>query len=159
MTRFITYPTGPVYALQNMLRTVSEKNTNILPVIPDGIYGPNTFASVRSFQLHFGLEPTGAANYHTWTAIADEYHKLKPYQFYKKSELAPSDLMIFQVKLKHLMKQMLSKNHGISDEENDPTMTEAIRWLQRKSGLNESGYADVDTQYALDGLYRNSLIP
>lgn len=157
MTRLITNPTGPVYALQNMLRSISEKNINILPVIPDGIYGPHTFASVRSFQFHFGLEPTGVVNYHTWTTIAAEYHKLKPYQLYQ-SDLAPSDLMIFQVKLKHLMKQILSEDLIIPAIEYEPATMEAIKWLQRKSGLNESGYADVETQYALDGLYRNSLI-
>ena len=157
MTRLITDPTGPVHALQNMLRSISEKNIEILPVIPDGIYGPYTFASVRSFQLHFGLEPTGVVNYETWTKIADEYHKLTPYQLYK-SELTPSELMIFQVKLKHLMEQMLSKDLIISAKEHNSDTTKAIKWLQRKSGLKETGYADVDVQYALDGLYRNSLI-
>ena len=41
-------------------------------VYPDGIYGEETYQSVKSFQVKNGIEPTGEIDYETWTKITQE---------------------------------------------------------------------------------------
>ena len=59
----------PVRSLQTMLRHISEEDTRILPLIPDGVFGGNTYASVRSFQQTYQLPDTGAVDSSTWNSI------------------------------------------------------------------------------------------
>ena len=152
---------APVFDLQSMLRSISSGNTNILPVIPDGIYGPNTYASVQSFQAFFGLEPTGTADYITWNKIVSEYENiLQPVPLYPieyKPTLSKPELSILQVKLKHLESMYLSGNTISSSGEYDKATIELLKQIQHLSGLHESGYADIQTQYAVDGLFQNSI--
>ena len=42
---------------------------HVHPLVPDGIFGPETAAAVRDFQRRNGLLVTGTAGYETWTAI------------------------------------------------------------------------------------------
>ena len=49
----------PIRALQTMLRTIASIEPGQINVMPDGIYGPQTSAAVRSFQRRQGLTPTG----------------------------------------------------------------------------------------------------
>ena len=63
----------PIYNLQTMLRFLSQTDNRILPVIPDGIYGSNTYAAVRSFQEIQGLTPTGVVDYLTWNRIVTQF--------------------------------------------------------------------------------------
>lgn len=152
----------PVYDLQSMLRSISSGNVNILPVIPDGIYGPNTYASVQSFQSFYGLNPTGITDYITWNRIVSEYekglHNIPACQIKYKPVLSNPEISILQTKLKHLKAIYLSENaiepNGRFDEET-ATM---IKWLQRVSGLRETGNADILTQHALEGMFQNSII-
>ena len=40
----------PIRSLQTMLRVLAEYDESYLPMIPDGIYGPETMAAVTHFQ-------------------------------------------------------------------------------------------------------------
>lgn len=62
-----------VRQLQNQLNRIARNYPAIPTVTPDGIYGPATAASVRSFQSIFGLPQTGVADYATWYEISDIY--------------------------------------------------------------------------------------
>ena len=62
-----------IFEIQRYLRRISSIHPNIPLVNPDGIYGPETVAAVRAFQLDYGLEPTGLVDNVTWDAIVAEY--------------------------------------------------------------------------------------
>ena len=62
-----------VRTVQRQLNVIS----NNFPLIPklavDGIYGPKTAASVRTFQQIFNLPVTGTVGFSTWYSISDIY--------------------------------------------------------------------------------------
>lgn len=62
-----------VRQLQNQLARIS-KNFPAIPVpAADGIYGPKTEKSVKTFQQVFGLPATGITDYATWYKISEVY--------------------------------------------------------------------------------------
>lgn len=65
---------GPkVLQMQEQLNRIA-KNYPALPTIAeDGIYGPRTAESVRTFQKIFGLPQTGVVDYRTWYKISQIY--------------------------------------------------------------------------------------
>lgn len=63
----------PIRSLQTMLRVLSEYDDSYLPLVPDGIYGPETMAAVTHFQRKHGLPATGVTNQATWEAVVAEY--------------------------------------------------------------------------------------
>ena len=65
----------PIRSLQTMLRTIASVEPNQLNVMPDGIYGSQTAAAVRSFQRRQGLNPTGIADQATHERIVQEYER------------------------------------------------------------------------------------
>ena len=63
----------PVRSLQTMLRVLSEDDSSLPTVVPDGVYGPSTTNAVAAFQRREGLPSTGVANQMTWNAIVENY--------------------------------------------------------------------------------------
>ena len=63
----------PVRSLQTMLRVLAERDDRYTPIIPDGVYSPQTMAAVSNFQQNHGLPVTGITNQETWEAIVEEY--------------------------------------------------------------------------------------
>lgn len=63
----------PVRSLQTMLRMVGTNNGNVSRIIPDGIYGKQTEAAVRSYQRYAGLPVTGVADFATWQQLTQHY--------------------------------------------------------------------------------------
>ena len=49
----------PIRSLQTMLRVIAEDDPMHISLVPDGIYGPETMASVSRFQSLHGLPVTG----------------------------------------------------------------------------------------------------
>ncbi len=71
---FADNPNGrSVSSLQQYLRTIGKEYREVLPVVPDGIFGPQTTQSVISFQNQFGMEPTGVVDSDTWDRILGVY--------------------------------------------------------------------------------------
>ena len=62
-----------VRQLQNQLNRIARNYPAIPTISPDGVYGPATEQSVRSFQKIFNLPQTGIADYATWYEISDIY--------------------------------------------------------------------------------------
>ncbi|MEE1139390.1 MAG: peptidoglycan-binding domain-containing protein, partial [Acutalibacteraceae bacterium] len=61
--------------LQQMLRDIAKTDSDIISVIPDGIFGEETEDSVKSFQRKKGQTDTGVVDYELWQAIAAEHKK------------------------------------------------------------------------------------
>lgn len=63
----------PIRSLQTMLRVIAEYDGSVPTVVPDGIYGKETIASVTQFQKNLGIPPTGVADQNTWEQIVAVY--------------------------------------------------------------------------------------
>ncbi len=66
----------PIRNIQGFLRYIANTDTDIPPVIPDGVYGEQTEASVYAFQIKYGLSATGQVNYETWQKIIEVYDEI-----------------------------------------------------------------------------------
>lgn len=58
-----------VFEVQGYLRNIGRLDSDISPVVPDGIFGEETTAAVRSFQKKYALEETGVVDFQTWESI------------------------------------------------------------------------------------------
>ena len=54
-----------IFDLQTFLRRIQLDQAHVHPLVPDGIFGPETAAAVRDFQRRNGLLVTGTAGYET----------------------------------------------------------------------------------------------
>ena len=63
----------PIRSLQTMLRTIAQVHPQQPPVIPDGVYSPQTEQAVLAFQKMKGLPVSGAVDQSTWDAVVSEY--------------------------------------------------------------------------------------
>lgn len=70
-----TFVGQPVRSLQTMLRTLSEDDSDLPIIIPDGIFGNQTRQAVFAFQRKYGLPATGVSNQETWDKIVEEHGK------------------------------------------------------------------------------------
>ena len=63
----------PIRSMQTMLRTIAVFDASYVPIIPDGIYGPETMQAVATFQRKHALPVTGITDQNTWEAIVAAY--------------------------------------------------------------------------------------
>lgn len=156
----------PVESLQTMLRLISFSDPRILPLIPDGYYGSNTYASVRSFQEVSGLPVTGAADLQTWQIIADTYARISTetgapvvLPFWQNGQQIEPGSQNAHLYLVQAMLLALSgiyptlKAPGISGILDSETQS-GIQQIQRAAALPETGSLDTLTWRALSALYR-----
>lgn len=61
-----------VFEAQNYLRNIGRLDSDISRVIPDGFFGEETTAAVRSFQRKYGLNETGIIDFETWESIKNK---------------------------------------------------------------------------------------
>lgn len=62
-----------VLQMQEQLNVIAGAYPAIPKITADGIYGPATAESVRTFQKVFGLPQTGTVDYTTWYKISEIY--------------------------------------------------------------------------------------
>lgn len=167
MTRAPEFYLGkPIFSLQTMLRQISFLDQRVLPVIPDGVFGPNTFAAVRSFQTAYGLPPTGRADLATWNAVADAYQTaltavfaptVMPFwpmgQTIRPGERDGSVYLV-QAMLHVLAKQFSGLTAPSLTGALDQATAAGLRWVQAASDLKPTGELDSATWLHLNGLYR-----
>ena len=60
---------GEVRILQYMLALLAQFDNTLVPLQPDGIYGPSTTQAVRQYQNLVGLAPDGVAGQATWNSL------------------------------------------------------------------------------------------
>ena len=148
----------PIRSLQTMLRTIASIEPGQMNVIPDGVYGSQTAAAVRSFQRRQGLSPTGAVDQNTQERIVREYErayieacraqpvqiKLDPGQILRRGErnnhlyLAQSMLTVL-----HLLDSRIPAppHTGVLD----PVTAESVAVFQTIAGLPPTGEIDKRT--------------
>ena len=148
----------PIRSLQTMLRVLAENDTRYLPVIPDGIYGPETVKAVSAFQRQHGLAVTGITDQDTWEAIVakyepalieqDEAHPLhiilEPKQILRKGERHPN-LYLVQAMLTVLGQVFESILPPPSPGLLDDATADALASFQQLNGLPATGHLDKRT--------------
>ena len=66
-----------VFIMQELLSYISTIVPEIPYVEPDGIFGPETTASVKAFQRIYGLDANGIVAEETWNRIVNIYRELR----------------------------------------------------------------------------------
>lgn len=153
-----SFANQPIRSLQTMLRTIAAMEPGQVNVIPDGIYGPQTAAAVRSFQRRQGLPVTGTADQATHEQLVQAYERarvetepahpvqitLDPGQILRRGE-KNNHLYLIQSMLTvlHLLDPRIpSPGHsGILD----PSTAESIAAFQTLAGLPPTGEVDKRT--------------
>ena len=148
----------PIRSLQTMLRTIASREPRQISVIPDGIYGAQTAAAVRSFQRRQGLNPTGVVDQATHERIVQEYErayteaqKAQPVQI----TLDPGQVLRRGERNNHiyLVQSMLTVLHLLDPRIPapphtgvlDPATAEAVAAFQTFAGLPPTGEVDKRT--------------
>lgn len=157
----------PVRNLQTMLRTISQYDSEIAAVIPDGIYSNNTVTSVSSFQKRHGLPITGETDLDTWYAIAEEYRRAlvevgpaEPVNpIFQKGQIiregeANGHLYMIHGMLRAIRTGYPSMPRVSCNDIHDDASVAAIRWLQVAAGIEPTGEINRSTWRYLSRLYR-----
>ena len=148
----------PIRSLQTMLRTIASIEPSQINVMPDGIYGSQTAAAVRSFQRRQGLNPTGIVDQQTHERIVREYErayiearKAQPVQI----NLDPGQVLRRGEKNNHiyLAQSMLTVLHLLESRIPapphtgvlDPATAESVAAFQTMAGLPPTGEIDKRT--------------
>lgn len=154
----------PVWSLQFFLREIAYHDNRVPMVIPDGIFGAQTKASVEGFQSVHGLPRTGEVDFATWERVVEVYRA--------STASAPRPVSIFPDDLpalssgdssEHLfaiqgMLLALSRRFpqlgavgvtGVHDEKS----TAAVKQVQSIAGLEPTGVLDRNTWEHLSRLY------
>lgn len=148
----------PIRSLQTMLRTIASQEPRQINVMPDGIYGSQTAAAVRSFQRRMGLNPTGVVDRATHEQIVREYErayteaqKAQPVQI----TLDPGQVLRRGEKNNHiyLVQSMLTVLHLLDPRIPapphtgvlDPATAESLAAFQTFAGLPPTGEVDKRT--------------
>lgn len=80
MRHFQIGPGRPIYSIQEYLRVIAMTTEKFPPLIPDGIYGTQTEATVRVFQREYDLPETGEVDNDTWDRIIEVYTEVEAYR-------------------------------------------------------------------------------
>ena len=148
----------PVRSLQTMLRTIARVEPGQVNVMPDGIYGSQTAAAVRSFQRRMGQNPTGIADKATHEAIVREFERsridtdpaqpvqvtLEPGQVLRRGEGHPAVYLVQSMLtvLHDLVPAIPAPTHsGVLDSQT----AESLADFQTYAGLPPTGELDKRT--------------
>lgn len=161
----------PIFSLQTMLRQISFRDPRVLPVIPNGTFGRNTYASVRSFQAAYSLPQTGRVEQTDWDVIVAAYEaalrdvfppQVLPFwpvgQVLQPGSRDP-DLYLAQAMLYALSQRFRDLPAPIFSGVLDAATAKGLRWVQNGAGLPQSGALDAQTWRALSDLYRSMTGP
>ena len=156
----------PVRFLQQMLRNISELDPAIPAVVPDGIYGRDTRAAVAAFQRREGLPVTGVTDLDTWEAVSrasrEAHVAISPadsltlrmdrgQSFAHEEENAL--LWPIQGALAAICAAYENAPHIEVNGTNDDATQSAVRFVQRRAALPETGLIDRQTWLAISRLF------
>jgi peptidoglycan hydrolase-like protein with peptidoglycan-binding domain len=138
-----------VKEIQGYLAFISKHNENISPVVPDGIMGEETKISVKEFQAEYDLPVSGEVNPKTWDRIVEVYkefkgEKEKSLKMFKKGSITEENQKLLETMLLHITDKFTSLPENPE---------QAVKKIQKVSGLPESGKVDVKTWNRILALY------
>ena len=90
MTQFQPGVGKPIFNAQEFLRIIAQTNENLVPIVPDGIFGVETKRAVSAFQAEYGLPETGEIDNDTWDKIVEVYTEVKIYTTPVCTQLFPT---------------------------------------------------------------------
>jgi len=145
----------PIQSIQTLLRRISASDTDIPPVIPDGIFGEQTEASVIAFRTKYGPQPpSGEIDYETWLQIIAVHDDIVFAQASPQAiNLFPEDLVItpgsnsvhllpIQGMLAVLADTFPQFSSGTISGIHDDGSVQTIKQLQKIFGIPENGTID-----------------
>ena len=152
--------------LQQALKDIAKTDSDILSVIPDGIFAEETEKAVKSFQRKYGFTETGAVDFEQWEKIQAEKNKAlfalsEPIQVtaIKKENLPlvlgqiSKEVQTLNIMLNHLSERYSNfENVGSTDEFSAKTKAEVEKW-QRVIGHDVTGEVDKLTWNRLSQHY------
>ena len=142
---------SPIHNLQVFLRTISGRYSDIPSVIPDGVYGEATEASVDAFKRKFMLGDGGDTDRSTWDEVVRVYKEILNEQTTKLITVYPENgldysnsnftatVMIIQSMLKALAERFDNIPDVTVNGRIDGETTDSIKAVQIASGLNPDG--------------------
>lgn len=151
--------------LQNYLYTIALHNINIPLVLPDGIYGEKTVKAVRTIQHEYGLPETGETDLATWNTIILVCRHYQADAAQQVQIFPDTENCIFcrrehghRIKILHTMLDALAEEYSNipcagDPEEYDEDTYSAIRMIQKRSGLPETGETDRYTWNSIAKLF------
>ena len=156
-----------IKTLQLMLRAIAAATGEIPSVVPDGIFGPQTEAAVRSFQAAAELPVTGRVDDRTWQDIIIAYDRLIPFVeeaapirvLLRKNEVLERGSRNSHVHLVQAMLKVLGNSFSALPRVSvsgvyDAATESAVRAFQQFSQLPPNGKVDFPTWNALTETYR-----
>ena len=148
-----------------MLRNISYYIDDVLPIIPDGVFGEETKNSVISFQQIYGIEPTGEVDALTWQKIRDVNNELEiiyapPRCFsvfeervvVEKGEQRP-ELYVVQSMLYAILNEFNNSPDVNITGVHDENSVDAVLFVQNIIGLEPTGIIDTPTYNGIADLY------
>lgn len=161
----------PVRSAQTFLREIANKYEEMPTVIPDGIYGEQTEASVKWFQNFRGLPVTGVIDKRTWDTLLEDYLillsereppvcvNLLPKDF---GVILPNEENSYLHSIQAIMKNLSSKFDTVSDLDitgiHDEASVNSVKSLQRILGREETGNIDKAFWNDLAAIYETHLL-
>ncbi len=161
----------PIRSAQTFLREIGQKYEDMPTVIPDGIYGEQTEASVRWFQNFRGLPVTGVIDKQTWDTLLEDYLfllsereppvciNLLPKNF---DVILPNDESIHLHPIQAILKNLASQFGSVSDLEitgvHDEASVNSVKSLQKILGKEETGTIDKDFWKDLSAVYETHIL-
>ena len=145
-----------IYELQQYLYAISLFDDRIPRVVPGGEYTPETAEAVRAFQQAYGLPQTGEADSDTWDMIVLVYRDITRISPFPYAAFPSKDYVSHEGDhggLVYIIQTMLSGLFSAYDNmpkleicgSYDVSTAEAVKALQKKTGLPESGEVNCTT--------------
>lgn len=161
----------PIRSAQTFLREIGNKYDEMPTVIPDGIYGEQTEASVKWFQNFRGLPVTGVIDKQTWDTLLEDYLfllsereppvcvNLLPKDF---DIILPDETNIHLQPIQAMIKNLSGKFDTVSDLEitgiHDEASVNSVKSLQKILGREENGNIDKAFWNDLAAIYETHFI-
>lgn len=168
MQQFQVQAGRPIYSMQEFLRVIAMSDGKLPVLIPDGIYGTQTEATVRIFQTEYGLPATGEVDNDTWDRIIEVYTDVRVYAEPPHStQMFPaSDYVIregengdFMYPIQAMLQAISSRFSNIPDFELTGTHSgdalNATQEIQKHMDTDCNGEIDVRCWHRISRLYEN----
>lgn len=156
----------PIFNAQTFLRKISQNDSRVPPVIPDGIYGEQTKKAVEEFQKTKNMLPTGILDNETWDALVFDYESLSeeirllnPFgiNYLSYINIKPLEnskvLYVVQAMLKVISLGFDNIDSVEINGQNSEELVLIIKKLQALSALPQTGIIDIQTYNTLVNLY------